>query len=152
MADPRNTVDFAEIKPLDVSFLIDGVTVTFDRTQAGGSAQVGLAARLMPGTPKTIELVGDNERVLGEILRVEGGVAVVRIGGVATFKGGAAATLTPGTAIVGALGAASAEGYIKSAASPGAAYAETAADAQEAARGMILDSSTTTAVQVLMNA
>lgn len=144
MANPRNTVDFSEIKPLNLTFLADGVTIVYSATAAGGSTVVGRAVRIMPGTSETVELVGDGECVMGQLLRVEpDGKAVVQVGGVVTLPGGDSATLTPGSKIVGDLGAAAAEGYIRSVAA--ATLAEVAV-----ARGNILDATTATAVQVLL--
>jgi len=142
MADPRKTVDHSEIDPLYVTFAIDDVTITYDATKVGGSTQVGLAVNL--SASDTIQLVGDGEAILGALVLVEpDGMGTVQVGGVATFKGGDGATLTPGSKIVGDLGAAAAEGYIRSVAA--ATLAEVAV-----ARGMILDPSVTTAVQVLL--
>jgi hypothetical protein len=143
MADPRKVYDYSEVKSVYLSFAADGVTITYSATTAKGSAAAGLAVRLMPGTAKTVETVGDAETVLGVLDHVEpDGTAVVQVQGVATFKGGTGATLTPGLPIVGAL-LSSAEGYVRIAAA--ATLAEVAV-----ARGVILDSSTSTAVQVLL--
>jgi hypothetical protein len=134
-------VDFSEIKPVRITCVADGSTVTFDRTQAGGSAQVGLAVNL--SASKTIQTAGDGERILGVLLNVEpDGMCTVQVGGVATFKGGTSATLTPGSAIVGDLLSA-AEGYIQTVGTGSVA-------AGIAGRGMILDASDTNAVKVLL--
>lgn len=141
MANPRNTVDFSDIKPLNLTFIADGSSVTFDRDEEGGSAQVGLAVNL--SASKTIQTAGDGEVVIGVLLSVEpDGTCTVQVGGVATFKGGTSATLTPGTAIVGDL-LSSAEGYIQTAGTGSVAAAA-------AGRGRILDASDTSAVKVLL--
>lgn len=115
-------------------------TIVYDANEVGGSAQVGLAVTL--SDDKTVSLVGDGEQVEGRLVKVESdGVAVVQNGGVIEFQGGAAATLTPGTPIVGALGAAAAEGYVRS--------VNTAVAAElGVARGTIVDATDATAVQV----
>lgn len=140
MANPRNTVDYTDIRPIRATFIADGTTITFDRTEEYGSAQAGLAVNL--SASKTVQLVGDGEPVLGQLELVEpDGKCTVRIGGVLTLPGGSGATLTPGSKIVGDLGASSAEGYVRSVAA--ATLAEVAV-----AAGKILDASDATAVQV----
>lgn len=144
MADPRMTYDYSEVKSVFLTFEADASTITYSATTAKGTAQAGLAVRLVPGSSKTVELVGDAEAVLGVLDHVEpDGAAVVQVQGVATFKGGTSATLTPGSQIVGdLLGAA--EGYVQSVAA--ATLAQVAV-----ARGIILDSSDANAVQVLLS-
>jgi hypothetical protein len=68
----------------------------------------------------------------------------VQIEGGMTLPGGASATLTRGSAIVGALGASSAKGYIRSAASG------TAAELIKA-RGMIFNNADTANVAVFLS-
>lgn len=141
MANPRSTVDFSGIKPLNITCVADNSTVTFDRDEEGGSAQVGLAVNL--SASKTIQLAGDGEVVLGVLLSVEpDGMCTVQVGGVATFKGGTSATLTPGTKIVGDLLSA-AEGYIQT-------VGTGSVGALAPGRGVILDASDTNAVKVLL--
>ena len=140
MANPRNTVAFDDIEGPTATFLIDNSTIVYDATQAGGSASVGLAVNL--STHKTVRLVSDAEPVLGRLELVEAdNKATVRVSGFMKLPGGASATLTAGSRIVGALGAASAKGYIRSVAA--ATLAEVAVS-----NGRIIDSSTTTAVVV----
>lgn len=145
MADPRMSYDYTDLdKPLRASYDIDGVSITYSATEERGTAVRDRAVRLMPGTAKTVELVGDGEAVLGQLISVESdGTAVVQLGPMVTLPGGDGATLTPGTKIVGDLGAGAAEGYVRSVAA--ATLAEVAV-----ARGSIQDATTTTAVQVLM--
>lgn len=140
MADPRNTVSFEGIGELRATYLIDDSTITYSATATNGSSKVGLAVALSGN--KTIETAGDGEEVIGKLLSVEAdGKAVVQVGGFMTLPGGNGASLTPGKAIVGALNASSAEGYIREVAT---------ATAAELGRcnGMIHDASTTTAVVV----
>lgn len=140
MADPRNTVVFDGINAEYTTFLIDDSTITYSATATNGSASVGLAVAF--SASKTVETAGDGEEVVGKLISVEkDGYAVVQTGGYMTLPGGNGATLTPGKAIVGALNASSAEGYIREVATG------TAAELGRC-RGMIVDAGTTTAVAV----
>lgn len=142
MADPRADVRFDEIGAVFATFKIDNSTITYSATATNGSSQVGLAVGL--SAAETVELVGDGEEVVGKLISVDAdNYATVQIAGVMTLPGGASATLTLGTKIVGDLGAASAEGYIRSVATGTAAELGVA-------RGMILDAGTTTAVVVYL--
>lgn len=139
MADPRSAVSFEEVG-CRKTFLIDNSTITYSATAVGGSASVGLAVMLSAG--KTVALTNDGAAVEGKLIKVESdNMAVVKHEGHMTLPGGASATLTVGAAIVGALGAASARGYIRSAASG------TAAELVKC-KGEIVDAGTTTAVIV----
>lgn len=143
MADPRNATTRKGIRPNVETFPIDGTSITFDATQPRGSAVVDRAVKI--SGQNQIGLVDTNERVLGKLLHVESdGMAAVQTGGYVDLPAGAAATVTPNTPIVGAQGASSAKGYIKTA--DAAQLAQVAAS-----RGVITDSSTTTAVEVLLN-
>lgn len=142
MADPRLAVDYSEIGAENVTYKIDDSTITYDVTKDGGSDQVGLAVTLVAATADTIELVGDGEMVLGRLVQVEAhNVATVQVAGYMQLPGGDGATLTRGKAIVGDLGADSAEGYIRE--------VNTAQAAElGVCRGFINEPSTTTAVWV----
>ncbi len=140
MADPRLDVKFENIGYRAETFKIDNSTITYSATEANGSAQVGLAVTLSAAA--TVELVGDGEKVVGKLISVDAdNYAVVQTKGYCTLPGGAGATLTLGEKIVGDLGAASAEGYIRAVATA------TAAELGHA-HGCIVDASTTTAVVV----
>jgi hypothetical protein len=140
MADPRNAVAFEGIGEEVATYLIDNSTITYDITKAGGSAQVGLAVTL--SGDGTVALTADSDAVEGKLLLVESdNKASVQVEGYVKLPGGASATLTRGTKIVGALGASSARGYIRSAA------AGTAAELIKC-RGRIVDVSDTTNVVV----
>ena len=140
MADPRNIIDFEGIGGVYATYLIDDSTITYSATATGGSAGVNLAVTL--STHKTVALAADGEAVIGKLVKVESdNKATVQVGGYTTLPGGASATLTVGTVAVGALGAASAKGYIRSAASATAAELIRTGPA-------IHDSGTTTAVMV----
>jgi hypothetical protein len=140
MADPRASVDFVGIGYRAETFKIDNSTITYDATKSGGSTQVGLAVRLSAAA--TVELVGDGEDVVGKLVQVDKDkFAVVQTKGYLTLPGGSGAALTRGEKIVGDLGAASAEGYIR------AVDTSTASELGHA-RGRIIDAGTTTAVVV----
>ncbi len=140
MANPRKAVEFEGIGLLTATYKIDASTITYDATKTGGSAQVGLAVTL--SADDTVALVADADAIEGKLLSVEAdGMCTVQVGGYMTLPGGASATLTRGLAIVGALGAASAKGYIRVAASG------TAAELVKC-RGGIVRNGTTTAVVV----
>lgn len=135
MADPRQDVRFDGIKPVRVTIAHDD-TIVYDKTKVGGAAQVGLAVTLESN--KTVSLVGDGENVFGQLISVEGdGLCVVQIAGMVKLPGGASATLTAGTKIVGDLGAGNAEGYV-----------QTVTTQHTVSRGVIIDSSDATAVDV----
>lgn len=140
MADPRLNVSIDGVNPVYASFKIDGATITYDATKAGGSTQVGLAVNLSGNG--TVQLAGDGETVIGKLIKVESdGVATVQIGGGMTLPGGTGATLTVGTKIMGDLLVA-AKGYVQT----------ITADAAGAVvgRGTIVDSSVSTAVEVYL--
>ena len=140
MADPRNAISHKGIGYHAETYLHDN-TIVYDNTEVGGSAQVGLAVTLE--SADTVTLVGDGEGVLGKLVKVESdGKAIVQTGGTVELPGGDGATLTPQTGIVGDLGPASAEGYIRSAASAGDALV---------ARGIINNASDPTAVSVRLD-
>lgn len=142
MADPRLAVSFDGITGPVASYLIDDVSITYDATQAGGSAVVGRAVNLSAGG--TVQLAADATAVLGKLLRVEAdGVALVQTGGYVTLPGGAAATLTLGRKITGAASAVPANGYIRQ-------VDHTAAAELAVARGVIVDATDPTAVVVYL--
>lgn len=144
MADPRGDVRFDNIDYRAETFKIDNSTITYSATVANGSSQVGLAVRATPAAGDTVELVGDGEAVLGKLIKVEAdNYCVVQTRGYMTLPGGSGATLTVGKKIVGDLGAASAEGYIREVAT--ATAAELGVQ-----RGRIQDPSTATAVVVYL--
>lgn len=140
MADPRKVVSFEGIGQRQVTYAIDGSTITYESDQANGTSSVGLAVTLSAGG--TVALADDGEAIEGRLESVESdGFAVVTVEGYVELPGGVSATLTPGTPIVGDQGADSALGYIRSAASAQAAELLVA-------RGRIVDADTATAVVV----
>lgn len=137
MANPRNDVRHINARVKDETYKHDN-TIVYDKTKPFNSLQAGLAVTMTGEVAKTVSLVGDGEHVAGRLQLVEGdGNCVVRVMGNVELPAGAAAALTPGAPIVGALGAASAEGYIKSSDNSTAALAG-------AARGRIIDGTTDT--------
>ncbi len=123
MPDPRNTVEYDEIGREVVTYKIDAVTITYDSTKKGGSAQAeasqtGGRLAVTLSADDTVALCADGDAIEGGLIAVEAdGKCSVQVEGYQKFKGGASATLTRGSKIVGALGASSAKGYIRSAAS-----------------------------------
>lgn len=108
----RNQVDYTDIDYSGLTYKIDNVTITYDVTKAGGSSQVGLAVFLSAND--TVALTQDGTAVEGKLLKVTDDLfCTVQTDGYCTLPGGVAANLTLGKKIVGALGAASARGYIR---------------------------------------
>lgn len=154
MANPRNTIAFDDIDALSVTMIADNSTITYDATQAGGSAVVGRAVELVGSTSDgVVELADDGAVIFGKLIKVEADLkCVVQIRGFCDLPGGNAATLTVGTKIVGALNASSAKGFIKTLAetvtgSPTQAEVQNAFKAAKT-RGLIINNDTTTAVVV----
>ncbi len=142
MADPRKAVAFEGIGAQYATFKIDNSTIAYDGTKARGAATTMLDKAVTLSTDDTIALAADGDAIIGRLEQVESdNYATVQVGGHTSLPGGAAATLTLGSTIVGALGAASAKGFIRSAASG------TAAELVKA-RGAIINNDTTTAVVV----
>jgi hypothetical protein len=116
MPDPRNVVNFESIDANYATFSTDGVTIVYDVTQIDGAAvtTIGQAASLSAGS--TVQLAADAQAVIGKLILVESDAkATVQIEGFQRLPGGLSATLTLGSHVVGALGAASARGFIRSA-------------------------------------
>lgn len=148
MADPRAKVAYDGAAADYLTFKIDNSTIVYDSTKSGGSAGVGLAVTM--SADGTVALAVDGDLVVGKLIRVQSdNFATVQVAGAMTLPGGNAATLTFGTRIVGALGAASAKGFIRTVT---AAATPTAAEVNNAikGRGIILDASVSTAVAVYM--
>lgn len=140
MSDPRKRVAYDGLDAVSITLKIDNSTITYSATAAGGSAQVGLAVTY--SADDTVQLVGDGEHVVGKLLAVyDDNYATVQIGGYCTLPGGSGASLTRGKGFVGALGANSAEGYIREVAT--ATAAELGVQ-----RGSLVQVGTTTAVVV----
>lgn len=142
MADPRRAVSIEGIAPVFKTYKIDNSTIVYDATKVGGAAATMIDKAVTFSTDDTVALVADGDAIVGKLISVESdNYCTVQTHGGMTLPGGASATLTLGAAIVGALGASSAKGYIRSAASG------TAAELVKA-RGQITNNDTTTAVAV----
>ena len=127
MADPRNAISFEGLDNEVATFLIDNSTIVYDATKLNGSAQVGLAVTL--SADGTVALCADGDAVIGKLQSVE------------SDNKAAVSSTTRGLKISGALGAASAKGYIREVASA------TAAEINKGT-GQIIDASVSTAVWV----
>lgn len=124
------------------TYKIDDSTITYDATKTGGSASIGLAVTF--SAADTVELVAAKGMVIGKLIKVESdNKATVQTDGTMTLPGGDSVTLTLGTPICGALGAANAKGYIQTA-------TKSDADMMQAARGRIENAGTATAVVVTL--
>lgn len=122
MTSGRNQVDFTDILRHDITLKIDNSTIVFDATKAGGAATTMIGMGVTWSANDTVALCADGDYVVGKLIRVHSdNFCTVQIRGFAELPAGDSATVTRGTNIVGALGAASAKGYIRSAASGTAA-------------------------------
>ena len=114
MANPRKIIDHRGQGFRAFTFLVDGTSIVHSATAKDGSASAGLAVGLVAGTEDTVELVVDGQNVLGRLLHVEAdGTCAVQVEGVCELAAGNGATVTRGAPVVGALGAASARGYVR---------------------------------------
>lgn len=135
MPNPRSGVSFEGIDYEGVTAIADGVTITYDATKNGGSAAVGKAVKISASA--TVALTTDASQVAGKLIHVDpDGKCTVQFEGFMGLPGGTAATLTPGSKVVGALNGGN-PGYIRSVAA--ATLAEVAV-----ARGCIWDASDAT--------
>jgi hypothetical protein len=142
MADPRSAVDLQGIDLEIVTYKIDNSTITYDGTKANGAAATMIGKAVSLSAAATVQLISDGEAVEGKLLSVtDDNFCTVQVGGFCDLPGGSGASLTRGKKIVGALGAASAKGYIREVATATAAELGVA-------RGRIIDAGTTTAVIV----
>jgi hypothetical protein len=148
----RNQVDYTDIRYDAITMKADGVTITFDATQPRGAAATMLDKAVSLSANDTVQLCADGDPVFGKLLKVEstpaGVFCTVQRWGMVTLPAGAAAVVTLGRSIVGALGAASARGYIRQTISAGAAYVQAEAVEQARGRGQIVNNADTTAVVV----
>jgi hypothetical protein len=127
MANPRNAVGYQDIDFLAITQKTDNSTILFSATTTPGlSAQAGLATTW--SADDTQALTADANGVAGKLILVDadnpGGAnpfCTVQVEGFCQLPGGNAAALTRGKHIVGALGAASARGYIRDVATAAAA-------------------------------
>jgi hypothetical protein len=134
--DPRDIAKRTGVDPVVYTYDYDS-TIVFDNTLPGKSAAIGLAVCLTGDG--IVGLTTDGVPIEGQLIAVDDDFCSVQVEGVVTLPAGASATVTAGKKPVGALGAASAKGYIRNA----AAGAES-----ENAHGRIIDASVATAVEV----
>lgn len=110
----RNQVAYDGIRYDGITMKIDGVTITFDQTQANGigkAAGTGTAVTL--SADDTVALTQDGNAVYGKLLKVEpGGFCTIQKWGLAAFQSNG--TITRGTKIVGAVGGGAQRGFIRS--------------------------------------
>lgn len=144
LTTPRSGVAFEETAgPHDITFIADGTTIVYDGTKANGAATTMIGQAVSLSADNTVQLASDAEAIVGKLLLVESdGKCSVRTKGFVTLPGGAAAALTLGAHVVGALGAASAKGFVR---------ASVSAESPKA-RGQIWNAGTTTAVGILLDA
>lgn len=139
----RKQVAYDDIRYDALTFKIDNSTITFDGTKANGIGKAaGTGDAVTYSANDTVALTQDGNHVVGKLLKVEAdGFCTVQKWGLTELPGGNAATLTQGARIVGALGAASARGYIRA--------VNTAVAAElGVARGDIVNNAVTTGVWV----
>lgn len=143
MANPRLSAGLSDGQDAHYdTFAIDNSTITYDSTKARGAATTMLDKAVSLSAAGTVQLASDGEAVLGKLIKVEAdNFCTVQDRGYMTLPGGASASLTLGKKIVGALGAASAKGYIREVATG------TAAELGKQ-NGEIIDAGTTTAVLI----
>lgn len=102
----RNQVDYADIRADQLTYKIDGVTITYDRTMPNGIGKAaGTGDAVMLSNNDTVALTNDGACVEGKILKVEkDGFATIQRWGMATLPKGDSApgTATRGRKIVGA--------------------------------------------------
>jgi hypothetical protein len=114
MASGRNQVDYTDIDRMDITMKIDAVSIVFDQTKAMGAADTMIGKAVSLSANDTVQLIGDAEGLFGKLIQVfADGFCRVQVRGYADLPGGDGATLTRGKAVVGDLGASSAEGYIR---------------------------------------
>jgi hypothetical protein len=112
-----SVIAFDEIGALFATYAVkSGGSITYDRTDEGNTPEFGRACSL--SADSEVNLSADAERVIGRLVKVEKDptytyVCTVQVGGYMKLPAGDSATITRGKAIVGALGAASAKGYIR---------------------------------------
>lgn len=114
MADPRLAVSITGLHAQFLSAKYDDDTIEYSVTADGGSSQCNLGVTLKADAG-VIMLVGDGEFVLGKLEAVESdGICLVQYHGFMTLPAGyGVSAVALGKHIVGDLGPAAAEGYIR---------------------------------------
>lgn len=122
MPDPRATLSSEGIDAEYKTYAIDNSTITYDATKANGAATTMLDKAVTLSGNDIVALCADGDPVIGRLDAVTSdNYARVQVEGFTSLPGGASAALGLGLVAVGALGAASARGYIRQAASGTAA-------------------------------
>lgn len=138
--DPRARIAFTGLDYHGTTYQHDS-SIVYDGTLAGGAATTMIGKAVALKADGQVGLTVDAEAVVGRLQSVDSdGFCAVQDQGFCELPGGASATLTVGSPIVGALGAAGAHGYIRTAAANSAEAI--------AKRGRIVNNDTTTAVVV----
>jgi hypothetical protein len=128
-------IDFEGIDGVFATYSIDNSTITYDGTKVGGAAATMIGQAVSLSAAGTVQLASDAEALVGKLVLVEPDLkCTVQTGGYMRLPGGNGASLTRGLKVVGALGAASAKGFIREVASG------TAAEINKG-RGQIVDAS-----------
>jgi hypothetical protein len=148
MADPRADVGSVDVDLEFATFKIDNSTITYSKTADYGSASAGVNLMVSISANDTVQLVSDAEALAGRLEEVYSdnfarvAVRAKRM----KMKGGDAATLTLGSKMVGALGAASAKGYVRSVAATTGSYVQGTATETQRGRGTIINNDATNPV------
>lgn len=115
MPNPRSIISFEDLDVRYRTFDIDNSTITYDATKTFGSDQAGKKLAVTLSGNGIVALAADGDAIIGRLEKVEpDNRCTVAVLGCLGFKKGNAATVTRGTAIVGALGPSSAKGYVRS--------------------------------------
>lgn len=149
MADPRAATRYDSEGQTLLTFKYDS-TIVFSATTDGGSASINLAVTMVGNSQ--VGLTQDGNMIVGKLKRVEAdGYCTVQVEGGMTLPAGNGATVTNGSKPVGALGAASAKGYIRNAAALTGSYVQTTQQDAINARGFIIDASDSTNVAIWLS-
>ncbi|MCY3744478.1 MAG: hypothetical protein OXH00_25970 [Candidatus Poribacteria bacterium] len=134
------------------TFQGDGKTIKYDITKPNRSEAVGKAFKI--NADGKGELVGDGDEIDGKVISVDDDhkfTGAYMFGGL-NLPLGENATVARGDKIVGALGASSAKGYVKSATEPAALADIEAADFDTAAEELVVHNAARAQITNLVNA
>lgn len=123
-ASGRNAIAYNDERITSQSFWADNSTIVYNAAYANGLAPgvLGMAVTYSATQDDTVRLAADGDAIVGKLLKCENdGLCTVQITGYTSLLLGNAATATRGRKQVGALGPASAPGYIRDANSATAA-------------------------------
>jgi hypothetical protein len=114
----RNQIAYDDERMTSQTFWADGSTIVFTPSGINGlaAAMLGKAVTYSATADDTVKLCADGDAVVGKLLKCEpDGACTVQIAGYTSLPAGNAASNTRGKLQVGALGPASAAGYIRDA-------------------------------------